>query len=58
MKTSRSEFEDAPAPPNAQGAPPGTDPPVRAEVRAAPKGEDANQRDEEPPEEPGYGHGV
>jgi hypothetical protein len=57
MKTSRSEFEGAPAPPNAQ-TPPGTEPPVRAEIRASPKGEDANQRDEEPPEEPGYGHGV
>ena len=57
MKTSRSEFEDTPAPPNAQ-TPPGPEPPVRTEIRAAPKGEDANQRDEEPPEEPGYGHGV
>ena len=57
MKTSRSEFEGTPAPPNAP-TPQGTEPAVRAEMRAAPTGEDENQRDEEPPEEPGYGHGV
>ena len=57
MKTSRSEFEGTPVPPNAP-TPRGTEPAVHAEMRAGPKGEDEDQRDEEPPEEPGYGHGV
>ena len=57
MKTSRSEFEGTPAPPNGQ-TPRGTEPAVHADMRAGPQGEDEDQRDEEPTEEPGYGHGV
>ena len=57
MKTSRSEFEGTPAPPNAP-TPQEAEPAGQAKMRAAPKGEDEDQRDEEPAEEPGYGHGV
>jgi len=34
------------------------DPPAGPEMRAAPREEPDNMRDDETPEEPGYGHGV
>lgn len=59
MKTSRSDFEGATAPPNA-AAPPRMESNVRTEMQAAPDGETPEQREreDEPTEEPGYGHGV
>jgi hypothetical protein len=45
MKVSGYEFDAPPEPPD-------------AEMRTAPDGDDEDKRDEEPPEEPGYGHGV
>lgn len=59
MKTGRSDFEGDPAPPDAV-APRRMEPNVRTEMRTAPDGETPEQREreDEPTEEPGYGHGV
>ena len=57
MKAPGFEFETAPRPADPPSSRREADP--RPVVRAAPQTpEDESQRGEEPPEEPGYGHGV
>jgi len=55
MNASRFGFE-APPPP-ADGEPARTED-APAGMRAAPPGDEDNQKSEEPADEPGYGHGV
>ena len=55
-----SPFEPEVASRGADGAPArrGDEVDPRPEMRAAPDGENEEQRTEEMPDEPGYGHGV